>query len=122
MSTISVIEYIPGEQYFIDALQSNLTFVLGKKQVKTGRLILFKRAHFHIVFTILNGRNNKENFEIPIPFKIEHYPDENIMYFDYRIHSLAGNNKDIEDRLNAVKIRGNIPTQYYNKILEITSI
>jgi hypothetical protein len=70
MSTISVIDYIPGEQYFVKALQSNLTFLLGQKQIKKGRLLLFKRAHYHIVFTMLNGRDNKENFEIPIPFDL----------------------------------------------------
>jgi hypothetical protein len=122
MSTISVIDYIPGEQYFVKALQSSLTFTLGKKQIKKGRLLLFKRAHYHIVFTMLNGRDNKENFEIPIPFKIEYYPEEGIMYFDYRIRSLAGNNKEIEDRLSSVKIRGIQPTQYYNKILEISTL
>ena len=122
MSTISVIDYIPGEQYFVNALQSNLSFILGKKQIKRGRLLLFKRAHYHIVFTMLNGRDNKENFEIPIPFKIEYYPEESIMYFDYRIRSLAGNNKEIEDRLSNVKLRGVQPTQYYNKILEISAL
>jgi hypothetical protein len=71
---------------------------------------------------MLNGRDNKENFEIPIPFKIEYYPEENIMYFDYRIRSLAGNNKEIEDRLSNVKLRGVQPTQYYNKILEISAL
>jgi hypothetical protein len=120
MTIPSIIDYIPGEEYFTKALQSNLIFNLGKKQVKRGRLILFKRAHYHIVFTMLNGRDNKENFEIPIPFKIEYYPEEKIIYFDYRIRSLSGNNKEIEERLNKVKMRGVLPTQYYNKILEIS--
>ena len=120
MTMPSVIDYVPGEEYFTNALQSNVTFQLGKKQVKKGRLILFKRAHYHIVFTMLNGRDNKENFEIPIPFKIEYYPDERVLYFDYRIRSLSGNNKEIEERLSNIKIRGFSPTQYYNKILEIT--
>jgi hypothetical protein len=120
MKTSSIIDYIPGEKYFENALQSNLTFFLGKKQIKRGKLILFKRAHYHIIFTMLNGRDNKENFEIPVPFKVEYYPEENIMYFDYRIRSLSGNNKEVEERLSKIKMRGILPTQYYNKILEIS--
>lgn len=121
MKTPSIIDFIPGEKYFANALQSNLTFFLGKKQIKKGKLILFKRAHYHIIFTMVNGRDNKENFEIPIPFKVEYYPEESIMYFDYRIRSLSGNNKEIEERLSKIKIRGILPTQYYNKILEIST-
>jgi hypothetical protein len=113
------INQIPGEQYLVDALQCDLTFQLGKKQIKKGKLILFRRAHFHIIFTMLNSKNNKENFEIPIPYKIEYHPDEKIIYYDYRLKTLAGLNSEIEDRLGRVKIRGTEPSQYYNKIIEI---
>ena len=113
------INQIPGEKYFVGALQSELTFLLGKKQIKKGRLILFRRAHYHIIFTLQNSRNNKENFEIPIPFKIEQHTDENIIYFDYRLRTLIGNNTDAEDKLKKIKMRGTDPSQYYNKIIEI---
>jgi hypothetical protein len=114
------INQIPGEERFVKALQSELTFQLGKKQIKKGRLILFRRAHYHIIFTLMNSRNNKENFEIPIPFKIEHHIDENTIYFDYRLSTLAGNIPGAEDKLKKLKIRGTEPSQYYNKIIEIS--
>jgi uncharacterized protein (DUF2225 family) len=120
ITDFSIVDYIPGETFFSNALQSTIIFQLGKKQIKKGRLLLFKRAHFHIIFTMLNGRDNKENFEIPIPFKTEHHLEDGIIYFDYRISSLAGNNKETEERLNAIRIRGINPTQYYNNILEIS--
>ena len=113
------INQIPGEEHFVKALQSELTFQLGKKQIKKGRLILFRKAHYHIIFTLLNSKNNKENFEIPIPFKIEHHAEENMIYFDYRVRSLAGNNIEAENNLKKIKIRGTEPSQYYNKIVEI---
>jgi hypothetical protein len=113
------IDYIPSEKFFVQSLQSHLTFQLGKKIVKQGRLLLFKRAHFHLVLTMLNSRNNKESFEIPLPFKIEYYPEDKTVYFDYRVTSLAGNNKEFEDRFNNVKVKDASPSQYLNKILEI---
>jgi hypothetical protein len=119
MVEVNDINQIPGEEFFVRALQNELTFQIGKKQIKKGRLILFRKAHFHIIFTLMNCRNNKENFEIPIPFKIEHHRDENALYFDYRLRSLVGNNTDAKNKLKKLKIRGIEPSQFYNKIIEV---
>lgn len=102
---------IPGEDFFISSLQKNLFFCLGNKIVKQGKLLLFKRSHFFIQITLSNLKKEKENFEIPFPFKVEPYEDEGVMYFDYRLDAL--NTKALPIMQNKVS------SSYFNKILEI---
>ena len=116
------IDSYPGEAYFTRSLQNNLVFTLGKKTVKQGRLILFKQAHFYIQLTLLSNKNIKEVLEIPIPFYVENYPLENLIYFDYRFRALAGNDSELSEQLQKVTIKNINPSQYYNKILEIKTV
>jgi hypothetical protein len=116
------VDSYPGEMFFTSSLQNNLIFTLGKKVVKQGRLILFKQAHFYIQLSLLSNKNVKEVLEIPIPFYIENYPHEKLIYFDYRFRALAGNDTSISQRLQNVTIKNINPSQYYNKILEIKTI
>ncbi len=113
------LEEIPGEAYLQKHLQTPIKFTLGQKVVKQGRLVLFKRAHYYLHITLLTSKNNKESFEIPIPYKVEEYPHEGLAYFDYRIQGLCGLNEEINQRLAKVKIKNTNPSQYHNKILEI---
>ena len=113
------LEEIPGEAYLQRHLQTPIKFTLGQKVVKQGRLVLFKRAHYYLHITLLTSKNNKESFEIPIPYKVEEYPHEGLAYFDYRIQGLCGLNEEINQRLAKVKIKNTNPSQYHNKILEI---
>ncbi len=62
----------------------------------------------------MTEKNLRENFEIPIPFKVEDYSDEGLLYFDYRLDSLQ---VDVLPR-----IPDKVPSIYFNKILEIQSI
>ena len=116
------VDSYPGEMFFTSSIQNNLIFTLGKKVVKQGRLILFKQAHFYIQLSLLSNKNVKEVLEIPIPFYIENYPHEKLIYFDYRFRALAGNDTSISQRLQNVTIKNINPSQYYNKILEIKTI
>lgn len=117
--TSTFLEEIPGESFLTKNLQSPIKFVLGQKVIKQGRLVLFKRAHYYLHITLLTSKNNKESFEIPIPFKVEEYVHEGLAYFDYRLQGLCGLQEDINQRLARVKIKNINPSQYYNKILEI---
>jgi hypothetical protein len=110
---------MPGEEYFTKSLQYPIIFTLGKKVLKQGRLIIFKRTHYYIQVTLLNSKNIRESFEIPIPFKTDYYPNEGLMFFDYRLRSLVGSNPEAEQLVNAFKVKNINPSQYYNKILEI---
>lgn len=116
------IDSYPGEAFFTNSLQNSLLFTLGKKIVKQGRLILFRQAHFYVQLTLLSHKNVKEVLEIPIPFYVENYPLENLVYFDYRFRALAGNDVSISQRLQNVNIKNVNPSQYYNKILEIKTV
>lgn len=113
------IDAYPGEEFFTKSLQSHIVFTLGKKILKQGRLIIFKQQHYYIQLTLLSSKNIRETFEIPIPFLTESYPLEKLIYFDYRLRTLAENNDDISNRLTKINIKNTIPSQYYNKILEI---
>ena len=117
--TSTYLETIPGESYFRKALQYPVLFTLGTKIVKQGRLLIFKQTHYYIQITISNNKNQKETFEVPIPFKTEEYMHEGLIYFDYRIKTLAVKNEDLKEKLFKAKLKNETPSQYYNKILEI---
>jgi hypothetical protein len=117
---VTLLEEIPGEELLTSVLQQELSFTLNNKNIKTGKLILFKRVHYHIVLTLQNTKRGTENFEIPIPFKTESCLEDNIFYFDYRIKTFSFKNIDIERRLKNLKIKNVDPSIFYNNILQIT--
>jgi len=112
------LDEMPGEVFFTKNLQNNMTFNLGSKTIRKGRLIIFKRSHFFIQISLLSVKGGQETFEIPMPFKSEYHKEENLMYFDYRVKSLIGNDDEMKDLIFQQTIK-NSPSQYYNKILEI---
>jgi hypothetical protein len=105
------LDQIPGEPFLITLLQKNINFLINNKVVRKGKLLLFKRAHYFIQIALASEKGNRENFEIPIPFKVENYSDEGLLYFDYRIKSLE---VDVLPR-----IPEKVSSMYYDKILEI---
>jgi hypothetical protein len=113
MSTFDDLTFIkiPGEDFLFSCLQKELSFYVGNKIVKKGRLILFKRTHFFIQITLCNSKKEKENFEIPFPFSIEEHNDDNVIYFDYRVESLNAKTLPI--------FQNKVSSSYFNKILEI---
>jgi hypothetical protein len=113
------LEDLPGESFLQKNLQSLVKFTLGQKVIKQGKLLLFKRAHYYLHITLLTSKNNKESFEIPIPFKVEEYLHEGLAYFDYRIQGLCGLDEELNQRLSKIRVKNINPSQYYNKILEI---
>jgi hypothetical protein len=113
------IDYMPGEEFFLNSLQKNLIFTIGSKTLKKGKLIIFKRQHYHIQLTLTNVKQEKENFEIPIPFAVEEHLNDNLVYFDYRMKSLAHRNSEAENKLNTFRFKSISPSQFFNNILEI---
>jgi hypothetical protein len=99
-----------GELFLRDNLQKPVKFILGNKALKTGRLLLFKKNHFFIQLTLLNEKQQRENFEIPFPFKLELYKNEGLVYFDYRMSSL---------NTTTPLILKKVSSSYFNKILEV---
>lgn len=105
---------IPGEEFLTNCLQKHVTFSLSNRLLKRGRFLLYKRLHYFIQISMLSERGLRENFDIPIPFKIETYQDEGLAYFDYRVKSL-----DVE---NLPLIKEKVSSIYFDKILEIQII
>lgn len=107
-------EQLPGEEILISCLQKNLSFTINNKQLKRGRLLLFRRFHYFIQLSLLSEKGVRENIEVPIPFNIEHHSTEGLIYFDYRLKSLQV--------ATLPKLPDKIQSVYFDKILEIQVI
>ncbi len=101
-------------------LQKEITIDLNNKTFKKGKLLLFYQKNFYITFVMDTQKKAKEKVEIPIPYEIEMYQDENLIYFDYRIKTLAKYAPQIETNLIVYpkKITGN---KFWNSILLINA-
>lgn len=108
------LDQIPGESFLTGCLQKNVTFSINNKTLKRGRLLLFKRFHYFIQISLLSEKGARENFDVPIPFKIEAHADEGLLYFDYRLKSLE------VDYLPLITEK--VASVYFDKILEIQII
>ena len=98
-------------------LQRKIKINLNNKQIKKGKLILFKQSNYHLELTIKREGNELKRFEIPIPFNIEIHKSDGLMYFDYRFSTLSKGNKELFDIMSKLPKEGN--SKFYNKILEI---
>ena len=108
------VEHIPGDAFLRDCLQKTLTFSINNRVIKKGKLILFRRVHYFIQIALQAENKLRENFEIPIPFQVEEYREEGLLYFDYRPSSL---------KVAALPLISNkVSSTYFNKILEIIVI
>ena len=111
ISSSITLDHIPGEPYLIDCLQKNIGLVIGNKNIKRGRLLLFRRFHYFIQLALSTEKGTRENIDIPIPFKVENHLDEGLLYFDYRLPSLK------VDCLPTIPQK--VSSIYFNNILEI---
>lgn len=110
-TTISL-EHVPGELHLIQLLQKPLKFSINNKLIKSGRLLLFRRVHYFIQLALLTEKGVRENFEIPIPFRIESHEEDNLLYFDYRLTSLGVEIPQLPEKVNSI---------FFDRILEIDS-
>ncbi len=110
--TIISFDEVPGESFLLDCLQKQVIFSIGDKTIKKGRLLLFRRVHYFIQISLLTDKNIRENFEVPIPFKVENYKEDGLLYFDYRVSSL--------NVQSLPKIPEKVSSSYFNRILEMS--
>ena len=104
------------EETLKDLLQKDIKLIINNKQHQKGKLLLFKQNNYHIELTVRKNDVNIKRFEIPIPFGIEHWKDDGLVYFDYRLSTLS-NNANLCKMLEKLPNEGN--NKFYNKILEI---
>jgi hypothetical protein len=99
-------------------LQKNIVMDIGKKSYKKGKLILFYQKNFFLVFIMNTVKKEKEKIEIPIPYGVEIHADDNLVFFDYRIKTLAKYAPEIEINLNLYpkKVAGN---KFWDTILSL---
>lgn len=107
------LDKIPGESFLLSSLQNILSFSINNRVIKKGRLLLYRRFHYFIQISILSEKGNRENFDLPIPFKIENYSSEGLLYFDYRLKSL--------EVPSLPRLPEKVHSIYFDKILEIQS-
>lgn len=105
------LDQVPGESFLIPSLQKSVNFSINNKSIKRGKLILFQRFHYFIQMSLITDKGTRENFDVPIPFKIESYLEDGLMYFDYRLKAL-----EVE---YLPKIPDKISSNFFDKILEI---
>jgi hypothetical protein len=66
------------------------------------------------------AKKTREKIEIPIPFDVEIHPEDNLVYFDYRIKTLSKHAPEIENNLMIypTKVAGN---KFWDIILTINA-
>jgi hypothetical protein len=104
-------ERLPGEIFLINCLQKNIGLSINNRNVKRGKLLLFRRNHYYIQLTLATEKGTNEHLDIPVPFRVEDHLDEGLLYFDYRMESLG-----VEV---LPKIPDKVSSIYFNNILEI---
>ena len=103
--------------------QRELRFEIDDKVFKTGKFVLYKLDIYHNNFTIDfifdKGDNKVENFKVPYPFKVEEHANDKLIFFDYRLKTLTGGDKTLENMINTVS-DDYTPSKYFDKILTIS--
>lgn len=105
------------EEVLIGLLQKDLKLSINNKQYRKGKLLLFKQNNYHLELTVRKNDTDMKRFEIPIPFGIEKWEADGLVYFDYRLSTLSKNDKVVGEMLKKLPTEGN--NKFYNKILEI---
>ncbi len=106
------LETVYPEKFLTKNLQQFMTFYVSGRIIKRGRLLLFRRQHYYIQLSLLTEKNTRENFDLPIPFDIEVYPEDNLAYFDYRLEALKAENLPLLPK--------KVSSSFFNKILEVS--
>jgi hypothetical protein len=101
-------------------LQKEISIDIKDKTFKKGRLLLFYQRNFYLTFVMDTAKKLKEKVEIPIPYGVELHEKENLVYFDYRVKTLAKHAPEIEMNLVVYpkKITGN---KFWDSIILINA-
>jgi len=105
------------EKEISNALQKRIEFVVEKKVIKAGKLILFCIKDFYCNFTLFSDAKNKKIlYEVPYPFSLE--IDDASITLDYTLDTFQRNNPNILNNINAFKGLKK-PSKLFNKKLVI---
>jgi hypothetical protein len=103
--------------------QKQIVLTIGDEEYKSGKFVLFQSSvlsnNFYIEFQIQTEKR-LESVKIPYPFNYESYPDEGLIYFDYRLKALTKKQSITSGMEQFAQQQDNIDNnKFYNKILEI---
>ena len=71
-----------------------------------------------MTFEIDTVKNKREKIEIPIPFGVEMHEDDDLVFFDYRLKTLAKQAPEVENYLRVYSSKKN-SNKFWNSILTI---
>jgi hypothetical protein len=99
-------------------LQKDIKFILNKKILREGKLILFNVKDFYIHFLLETQKKPfTKNYEIPVPFDI--IQAQGSLTFDYSTQHIIKNNKQISLLIDSAVKKTNKTSKFYNNILTI---
>lgn len=102
-------------------LQKDISFEIRNKTIKKGKIVLFFQRNFHIVFILDTDKTKRDKIEIPIPFKIEHHEEDNLVYFDYRVSTFSKMYPECEPYLTLYKPKV-AKSKFYDTILVLSGV
>lgn len=111
------------EKMFTKYFQKNIILRIGNDDIKIGKFLLIQNHiitnNFYFELVIENTKKIV-SFKIPYPFAYDEYPEDNIIYLDYRFKTLT-NKSDLNLLMkNISKIHEtDKPSKFLNSILEI---
>ena len=103
---------------FYDFLQHNVTFSIGPKTVRKGRLMLYNIHDYYIRFIIKTNKDLTKTYEIPYPFKI--HRDKDSVHMSYTIDDLCNDNRKKAEFVEEFKTEN--PNKLFNNTLILTNI
>jgi hypothetical protein len=101
-------------------LQKKISFEINNKSFKNGKLLLFYQKNFYLMFILNSSKKEKDKIEIPIPYDIEIHREDGLVYFDYRIKSLARLAPEMENYLKVYCTKPNV-NKFWDTILTINA-
>ena len=108
----------PLEEVCKFLLQRTVTMEIANKTFKEGKLLLFYQKNFYLTFIMDTDKKKREKIEIPIPYDIELHEEDDLVYFDYRLKTLAKHAPEIENYLKVYSSKKN-SNKFWNTILTI---
>jgi hypothetical protein len=99
-------------------LQKQVTFCVGQKTVRRGKLLLYNVSDYYIKFTIKTNKDIQKTYEVPFPFQV--YDNINYLILSYKIDDLCAGNSN---RVNFINDHfTDITNKLYDKRLIISII
>ena len=108
----------PIEAACMFLLQKTVSLEMNNKVHKQGKLILFYQKNFYLTFIMDTVKKDKEKVEIPIPFDVELHEEDSLVFFDYRLKTLARHAPEVENYLRVYSSKKN-SNKFWNTILTI---